>query len=298
VTPFAGLLSNVRRLDQDVYVKFGNKGSLSATSIGDVMLGEDFKLKDVLYVPGALANLFSVKQATSNGATITFEKDKGIVRHSGRVLVEATSRGGLYCIAAHLKTEQALLVTKEEPLHRGHLGCNNLVKPPHKIGVSSSLKPKTEKYEFCLNTVCYESRPMQPGTLEEESTRPQEDLIVSVSDISDVGPAVEQPSPTAQSLEDDDLNDEFQDNDLPSLALSGPTATAIASGLYEVLEPEGAMAPDHRWYPRDRSEWLKAIIEEQGVDLKALHDAANSPDTDNWKQAMCDEAKSLHDSGT
>ena len=71
----------------------------SALSIGDVLLAEDLKLKYVLYVPGALANLFSVKQATSNGATIIFEDNKGIVRDEmGNVLLEATSRGGLYCI--------------------------------------------------------------------------------------------------------------------------------------------------------------------------------------------------------
>ena len=158
VTPFAGLLSNVRRLDQEVYVKFGNKSTLSALSIGDVLLAEDLKLKDVLYVPGALANLFSVKQATSNGATITFEDDKGIVRDEmGNVLLEATSRGGLYCITAHPKIEQALVATETAELwHRrlGHLGYDNLAKLPNMVdGIkipASDFKAKAEMCEPCV----------------------------------------------------------------------------------------------------------------------------------------------------
>ena len=109
VTPFAGLLSICAG-----WTKKCTSSSVtrvhclhSALSIGDVLLAEDLKLKDVLYVPGALANLFSVKQATSNGATITFEDNKGIVRDEmGNVLLEATSRGGLYCITAHPKIER------------------------------------------------------------------------------------------------------------------------------------------------------------------------------------------------
>ena len=144
-----------------VYVKFGNKSTLSATSVGDVMLAEDLMLKDVLCVPGALANLFSVKQATSNGATITFEDDKGIVRDEmGNVLLEATSRGGLYCITAQPKIEQALVVTETAELwHRrlGHLGYDNLGKLPNMVDCiknSRSLLLTSRPRRRCASRVC------------------------------------------------------------------------------------------------------------------------------------------------
>jgi len=122
------------------------------------MLAKDLMLKDVLCVPGALANLFSVKQVTSNGATITFEDDKGIVRDEmGNVLMEATSRGGLYCITVKPKIEQALVVTETAELwHRrlGHLGYDNLVKLPGMVdGINipaSDFKSKTATCEPCV----------------------------------------------------------------------------------------------------------------------------------------------------
>ena len=57
-----------------------------------------FTLKNVLYVPGAMMNLFSVRQATSMGAGVEFTGSTCIVKapSTREAIIQAIPRGGLY----------------------------------------------------------------------------------------------------------------------------------------------------------------------------------------------------------
>jgi hypothetical protein len=66
-------------------VTFGNKHHLQATGIGSVKfllpssshsLPSDMILDNVLYMPQAAANLFSVKQVSGHGEAIIFAEDQ------------------------------------------------------------------------------------------------------------------------------------------------------------------------------------------------------------------------------
>jgi hypothetical protein len=179
--------------------------------------------------------------------------------------------------------------------------------PVSKIGVMVGYEPHTKGYRVLLddtnkitvsrNVMFDESRSVKIDKLEEP--RSLEDLIVSLDDVPAVEPAVEPPPPPVQHLEDDELNDEFQDaetedEDLPP----APEQPVPVPALHDVPEPEGA---GRRYPTRHRSapgEWYKANIAETSEEPKTLDDALNSPDADKWKQAMDDEVKSLHDNGT
>ena len=105
ITGNRDLLTDVRPCP-DISVKFGNGGVLQAVSMGTVIIHtqstlgvveSQILLQDVLYVPGAAANLLSVGRAIDKGAQITFTKQAGIIRHGGDVIAYApASADGTY----------------------------------------------------------------------------------------------------------------------------------------------------------------------------------------------------------
>lgn len=133
---FLSLSTNVK-----ASVTFGNGTTTEAAGEGNIALQTTVRgkvnkimLTNVLYVPGATTNLFSVKQATKKNATIEFAGDRCLVIKNERVLIEAANIDGLYYIktGSNLELVQAQVATVETPelWHRrfGHLGYGNLAR--------------------------------------------------------------------------------------------------------------------------------------------------------------------------
>lgn len=133
-------LHNYRSLELDTSITFGNGQQAKAAGIGDVHLlskvcgnPTQVLLKNVLHVPDAAVNLFSVRRATDNNANITFAEDKCLVFVDGEVMMEAICRNGLYHIQEEREVHAACFVkAKETPelWHRrfGHMGYDNLAR--------------------------------------------------------------------------------------------------------------------------------------------------------------------------
>jgi hypothetical protein len=145
LTPYKSLLSNLREEETPTTITFGNNTTVRAAGVGDVIFWtrqegqwNRLKLNNVLYVPEAAFNLFSVKRSTSMGATVEFNNDMCIVKKDGKVKLEATAHGNdLYCFEARYNLGAVALAARAtskwetaELWHRrlGHLGYDNLAK--------------------------------------------------------------------------------------------------------------------------------------------------------------------------
>jgi transposase InsO family protein len=133
------ILLDSRPLDQDVYITFGNGATVQAESVGTVQLktkdGPPITLSNVLCVPGATVNLFSVEQATCIGAVIKFKNGRCKVTKNDKLALNVECCGGVYKFKTSypsVNLHALIAKTKETPelWHRrfGHLGYNNLAK--------------------------------------------------------------------------------------------------------------------------------------------------------------------------
>lgn len=129
-------------------VTFGDGTTVEAAGVGKVQLcvlmdGEHqhISLQDVLYVPQATTNLFSVQQATNKGAIVTFTNDGNChVLYGGKpavpVFKSTVERNNLYLIKTTSncsdKGAVAAMATTATPQlwHRrfGHIGYSSLAK--------------------------------------------------------------------------------------------------------------------------------------------------------------------------
>ena len=136
ITGNSDLLTNIRETDHNISVTFANGTVSEAKYMGDALLDTDtatILLRDVLYVPAAAANLFSVTTATRRDTKFHFGLTGCTIHHQGRDIGEA-KRGlnGLYYIPSLRDEATALSAYSKaetaEPWHRrfGHLGYNNL----------------------------------------------------------------------------------------------------------------------------------------------------------------------------
>ena len=134
-------MTNVRRLKKECKVLFANGTHATAKSIGDVELRgigalKSFIAKDVLLVPGATVNLFSVPMATSKGATFQFTGNCATLIYREKVVATASKDlEGVYVL--NLEPSDTRIVnaamTADNPAHLwhrrlGHLGATNLMK--------------------------------------------------------------------------------------------------------------------------------------------------------------------------
>jgi transposase InsO family protein len=143
LTPNLELLTELRTLDKPVKVLFGNKGVGLARTEGTAVFTTQvkgstrmIKLCNVLHVPECtVGNLFSVKQATHNGARAVFEPNGYChIDLNGETVMEGFSKDeGLYFTSAKPALEEAVagaVKAQESPQlwHRrfGHLGYDNL----------------------------------------------------------------------------------------------------------------------------------------------------------------------------
>ena len=166
LSPYKELFKNLRGLEEEAYITFGNKTKELVHGIGDICMmtrlqnGSDntFTLKNVLYVPGAMMNLFSVRQATSMGAGVEFAGSTCIVKAPciQGVIIQAISRGGLYRFKTMHTSESAMAATAGETAqlwHRrfGHMGYDNMAKIPNMV---SGLKVTAEELKKAGESSC------------------------------------------------------------------------------------------------------------------------------------------------
>ena len=124
LTPYKDMFMNLRGLEEETYITFGNKTKEKAQGIGDICMKtrlksgsiSNFILKNVLYVPGAMMNLFSVRQATSMGAGVEFVGSTCIVKAptTRKVIIRALPREGLYRFKTMHTSESAMAATAGE----------------------------------------------------------------------------------------------------------------------------------------------------------------------------------------
>ena len=93
-------------------ITFGNKGELWAEGVGTVELrcelpsGEQVvTLKNVLYIPGVAANLFSIKKATKAGAEFHFTDKMCKVTLREEMVMQARVRGDLWLILEKIEAK-------------------------------------------------------------------------------------------------------------------------------------------------------------------------------------------------
>ena len=160
-------LKNLRRVQQPTPITFGDGHQASAAAVGDVELinvqggyVDVIILKDVLYVPGAAANLLSINQAVKKGAAFSFTARACTISIGPVTLAEAPENGGIYELRIGSSPQMAQLAAASPQLwHRrfGHLGYDNLAKmKKHEmvegIGVSAAdfQRAAATKCEVCI----------------------------------------------------------------------------------------------------------------------------------------------------
>lgn len=154
ITNNAALLTNLEPLPHEVCVSFGNGSSARAEGTGTaIIMAQDgltrIALTDVLYVPAAAINFFSVKQAVDRGAVVKFSGDTCSIMKDGMTLIKCRSTGlhNLYTFTpsqpGHEAAFSAAPRETAELWHRryGHLGYSNmarLVRDKMVVGISVS----------------------------------------------------------------------------------------------------------------------------------------------------------------
>jgi hypothetical protein len=100
-----GKFKTLKALERGKEIEFGNKQSLAAEGVGEVELrcvtldGKQLvTLKEVYYVLGVAANLFSVRRATEKGAEVFMTKERCYVKYEGDVVMQARDSRGLWLV--------------------------------------------------------------------------------------------------------------------------------------------------------------------------------------------------------
>lgn len=113
-------------------VTVGNKGKLAIAGEGEIHIktqqGENFRFKNVLYIPGIAKNLISVSALTKKGAIVTFHRSGCDVMKGGKLLATRSEEpGGLFKMDK--MNEACLMLIEDTTLwHRrlGHIGYKYL----------------------------------------------------------------------------------------------------------------------------------------------------------------------------
>jgi len=166
ISPHKELFEYLRQPEEESYIMFGNKTKEKVHGIGDIFMETKldngsisvFTLKDVLYVPGAMANLFSVRQATSRGACVKFVGATCIVRSptTGEMIIQATQHEGLYRFKTLHTRATAMMATATETAqlwHKrfGHMGYDNMSRLPSMV---SGVKITQEEFKKAGQSSC------------------------------------------------------------------------------------------------------------------------------------------------
>ncbi|PRW61567.1 Retrovirus-related Pol poly from transposon TNT 1-94 isoform B [Chlorella sorokiniana] len=162
LTGDASILSNMRPMDEDLTITFGNGGTGKATATGDVYLATTdavFQLTEVLYIPEATESLISVRHATKHGLDFTFSADRCDISRNGHKLATAPSMGdAIYYLSGHSRRLDSPALTakvKETPQlwHErfGHLGYDGLAQLTNLV---TGMKTTAEEFKAAGEGLC------------------------------------------------------------------------------------------------------------------------------------------------
>jgi hypothetical protein len=163
-------------LTTEKQIQFGNKQYLTAEGVGKVELrcatpeGERVvTLEEVFYVPGAAANLFSVKRATDRGAEVVMSWGTCYIKDKGEVTVQAKEVGGLLVVMESERSVGFLAKGPEtaELWHKrfGHAGYKSLAKLAGEK-LAEGMKVGPEAFRSEKTTIC------EPCILEKQTRLP------------------------------------------------------------------------------------------------------------------------------
>ena len=188
-------LRNYRSVESDTTVTFANGQKAEALGQGEVVFqtrDSEVELINVLYVPEATVNLFSVKRAMDSGAQITFKDNKCYVTLEGALCMEGISKNGLMVINEGRSDQDFALgaaATSQETAelwHRrfGHLGYDNLYKLQSKSmvdGISvAAAQFKEQQKEVCEPCIQAKQHRLPFPTSDRASSKPLELLHMDV----------------------------------------------------------------------------------------------------------------------
>ena len=205
MSPDRSLFSSLAPLPQAVHVTFGNNTTGTALSAGDVVLHTEVGgrsvvliLRDVLYVPTALRNLFSVRSAVKAGAEFHFAQHSCIVSVAGKAVAAADCCDGLFCIRtgpaapAPAEGEAALLASGGEApelWHRrfGHLGYSSLARM-QQHGMVTGMSVPAAAFQAAKPAVCEPcakgKQPRMPFPASDSDSKAQQPLDLLHMDVA------------------------------------------------------------------------------------------------------------------
>ena len=187
-------LRNYRGVEQGTAITFVNGQQARALGQGEVVIQTSMdrvELLNVLHVPEATVNLFSVKKAAENGAQITFAQDKCYVYTESRLCMEGISKNGLMIINQGEADEEYALraaasVETAELWHRrfAHLGYDNLYKLQSKSmvdGISvQAAQFKAQQKVLCETCIQAKQHRLPFPTSDRASTKPMQLMHMDV----------------------------------------------------------------------------------------------------------------------
>ena len=181
---------NYKELETPIQVQVGNGGKLQAIGNGDVPVYVNGKtnsciIKDVLYVPGLVHKLLSVKQMTSTKKEILFNENNCIIKNKlGETLATGRQVGKLYLLNCCNATEtgfscSAITDDKAKLWHcrLGHVGQDKLNKLCSSKAVRGlDCKPSNSKW-ICDSCCAGKLHKLPFPSIDNKHTRPVFDLV-------------------------------------------------------------------------------------------------------------------------
>ena len=164
------IMVNVHEPTDNAPITYGNGCEVKATAEGDVLLldkcatGESVTLRNVLYEPGAAANLLSIPCAIAAGATFQFTRNNCRISIGGKTVAFAQAVNGVYMLTTsdNKYTHVSALMTSVKETAQlwhsryAHLGYSSMVKLPSMVsGISTTAEEfqaaaSKEPCEACL----------------------------------------------------------------------------------------------------------------------------------------------------
>lgn len=167
ITPDGSILLNVRKLDKDIIITFGNGSTGKAIAEGEALMhaGESiFLLNNVLHIPEASESLLSVRAATQHGVNFKFKADRCEIWKGARLVAAAPSNNDtIYYLNAksehsYNNCHAALTARSRESAelwHRrfGHLGYDNLARL-QRCGMVTGISTPAEEFKATADGTC------------------------------------------------------------------------------------------------------------------------------------------------
>eukprot|EP00877_Chromochloris_zofingiensis_P010252 jgi/Chrzof1/5480/Cz16g04260.t1 len=148
------LMQNLQQLNQPVYITYGNGSTGVAQNMGEVVLNDRIRLRNVLFDPTAVGNLLSIRTAAACGAQFNFAANCCTIRVNGRLVAIAQQQDGHYCLhSEHTESATALAAQTPQLWHRrfGHLSYQNMAKVPNLV---TGVQVPTEAFQAAGQQVC------------------------------------------------------------------------------------------------------------------------------------------------